>query len=239
MSKFLGNIPIEKQIDQHVQRWEMQRSEWARQAKPELREQIKKPGPYISFSRELASGGMEISRRVAEQLGWQHYDREIIDAIAGRTHTRKELVSQFDEHIQSELQTYMYNLFTMQVLTNTQYMYHLSEVMLAIAQYGNAVIVGRGANFILPPENGLRVRVVAPIEKRLTRLMTQKSCDEKTAAQEINERDKERIDFLHHHFRCKQDEPCAYDVVINTSHIDLQTATDLVVQLAKAKLKNL
>jgi cytidylate kinase len=239
MSKILGNIPIEKQIDRHMQRWEMQRLEWARQTKPELREQPEKPGPYISFSRELASGGTEISQRVAERLGWHHYDREIIHAIAGRIHTRKELVSQFDEHIQNELQTYMFNLFTMQVLNNTQYLYHLTEVLLAIAQYGNAVIVGRGANFILPPETGLRVRVVAPPQLRLQRLMAEKGCDEKTAAKEIHERDKERLDFLHHHFHCKPDEACAYDVVINTGHIDVEMATDLVVQLAKAKLKNL
>ncbi|MDZ7290372.1 MAG: cytidylate kinase-like family protein [candidate division KSB1 bacterium] len=239
MNKILRDIPIEKQIAKHMQWWERRREEWQRQAVPSLRPQPKKLGPYISFSREVASGGIEISQQVAEKLGWQYYDREIIEAIANRTHVREELVARFDEHVQNELDTYLRNLFTMQMLNNTQYLHHLTQVLLSIARYGNAVILGRGANFILPPEGGLRVRVVAPMEVRLRRLMQEKGLDEKHAAQELAERDKERRDYLQHHFRCKQDDPCAYDVVINTGHIDFEMATDFIIQLAKTKLKKL
>jgi cytidylate kinase len=108
--------------------------------------------------------------------------------------------------------------------------------MVSIAQYGNAVILGRGANFILPPEAGLRVRVVAPFELRCQRLMQWKGYDEKKAGQEIAMKDKERQEFLHHHFRCKPEEPCAYDVVINTGHIGVEAATDFIVKLAEIKL---
>jgi cytidylate kinase len=238
MSKLLGNIPIEKQIARHMQRWEMQRLEWARQTKPELREQPKKIGPYISFSRELASGGTEIAQRLAEKLGWQLYDRQIIEAIANRAHVRQELAASFDEHVQSELQTYLYNLFTNQVLNNTQYLYHLTEVVLGIARGGNAVIVGRGANFILPPEAGLRVGVVAPKEIRVQRLMRGRNITEKLATHEIEQADEERRNFLLRSFHSKVENPCAYDVVINTGHIDLEIATDLIIKLAESKLKS-
>ncbi len=237
MSKILRDIPIEKQIAKHMQWWERRREEWQRQATPSLRKPLQRLGPYISIARELASGGTEISQRVAEKLGWQYFDREIIEAIAGRAHLREELVARFDEHVQNELDTYLRNLFTMQMLNNTQYLHHLTQVLLGIARYGDAVILGRGANFILPPEGGLRVRVVAPMEARVRRLMQEKGYNEKTAAQEIAEQDKERRDFLQHHFRCKQDDPCAYDVVINTGYIDLETATDFVIKLAETKLK--
>jgi cytidylate kinase len=237
MSKVLGNIPIEKQIDRHMHRWEIELEEWARQSKPDALAKPKKTGPYISFSRDAGSGGDEISKRLADILGWQLFDRNIIEAITERTHYRKELVSQFDEHIQSELQTYLYNLFTNQIFNNTQYLYHLTEVLLGIAHRGNAVIVGRGANFILPPEAGLRVRVVAPRDVRLRRILKAKGCDEKTAARELARLDEEQRSFLHHHFLSKPDDPCAYDVLINTGHIDLQAGADLIVQLANAKLK--
>jgi cytidylate kinase len=237
MSKILRDIPIERQIAKHIQWWEARREEWNRQARPSLRKPSKKPGPYISFSREHGSGGMEISWLVAEKLGWQHFDREIIESIAGRTHVREELVARFDEHIQGELQTYLYNLFTNQLLNNTQYLYHLTRVLTAIAHFGNAVIVGRGANLILPPEAGLRVRVVAPLPIRLKRLMDERGCDETSAAQEISKQDAEQRAFLNHHFRCKPDEPSAYDVVINTGYLALEAAVDFIIQLAEAKLK--
>jgi cytidylate kinase len=237
MSKILRDIPIEKQITRHMQWWERRCEEWQRQATPSLRKTLKKLGPYISFSRELGNGGMEISKRVAEKLGWQFYDREIIETIANRAHVREELVARFDEHIQNEMETYLRNIFTHQLLNNDQYLHHLTQILLSIAQYGYAVIVGRGANFILPPEAGLRVRVVAPLEARLRRLMEEKRYDEKSAMQAITERDKERKDFLQHHFRCKPDDPCAYDIVINTGSIDLETASNWIIQLAEAKLK--
>lgn len=237
MSKMLQDIPLEKQIAKHLKWWETRREEWQRQTASSLQQPAPKLGPYISFSRELASGGAEISRRVAEKLGWQHYDREIIEAIAGKTHVREELVSRFDEQIQNAMETYLQNLLTKQLLDNTHYLHHLTQVLLGIAQYGNAVILGRGANFILPPEAGLRVRVVAPLELRCQRLMQWEGYDEKNAKLQIATQDKERRDFLQYHFRCKPEEPCAYDVVINTGHIGIEAATDMLLQLAKAKLQ--
>ena len=237
MTKILHDIPLEKQIAKHMKWWETRREEWQRQTTSSLLPPERKLGPYICFSRELASGGAEISRQVAENLSWQHYDREIIEAIAGKSHVREELVSRFDEQIQNAMDTYLQNLVTKQLLDNTHYLHHLTQVLLGIAQYGNAVILGRGANFILPPEAGLRVRVVAPLELRCQRLMQWKGYDEKNAKLQIATQDKERHDFLQYHFRCKLDDPCAYDVVINTGHFSVAQAAAMVVQLAQAKLQ--
>ena len=236
MSKILRDIPLEKQITKQVQHWETERAEWEREATPLLHEPLKKPGAYIAISRELGSGGAEISQRVAERLGWQHYDREIIEAIASRTQVREELVARFDEHLQSEWETYLYNFLTHQLLNNTQYMTLLTKVLVSIAQCGNAVILGRGANFILPPEKGLRVRVVAPLEVRRQRLMQARGYDQKTAEQTIVEQDRARRDFLQHHFHCRLEEPFRYDVVINTGQIGLAAAANFIVDLAGIKL---
>ncbi|MDZ7361668.1 MAG: cytidylate kinase-like family protein [candidate division KSB1 bacterium] len=238
MGKILRDIPIEKQIAKHMQWWEKRRFEWQNQSKSSLRKPPSEPGPYITISRELGSGGTEISHLVAEKLGWQHYDREIIEAIASQTHTREELVSRFDEHVQNALDTYLRNLFTKQSLDNTHYLHHLTRVLVSIAQYGHAVILGRGANFILPPQTGLRVRVVAPLEVRRQRLMHEHGYNAKRAEREIVKHDKERHDFLQHHFHCKSEE-MAYDLVINTAHLETTAAADCIAQLAFTKLKKL
>ncbi len=236
MSKILRDVPIEKQIAKHMQWWEKQRFEWQNQIVSSLRKPSHQFGPYITISRELGSGGTEISRLLAEKLGWQHYDREIIEAIAGKSQVREELVFRFDEQIQNALETYLQNLFTKQLLDNTHYLHHLTRVLVSVAQYGNAVILGRGANFILPPESGLRVRVIAPLEVRRQRLMQARQYDEKIAAQEIASEDNKRRDFLQHHFHRKADDPCAYDAVINTGYLDLAAASDFIIKLAEAKL---
>ncbi len=237
MSKILRDIPIEKQITRHMQRWEMARAEWARQAQAAQQPPPGKFGPYITISREYGSGGTELSQLLAEKFGWRVFDREIIEAIAGRTHAREELVARFDEHRQNAMDTYLRNLLTGQRFDNTQYLYHLSQVLLSLAHDGKAVILGRGANFILPPEAGVRVRVTAPLPLRCLRVMHELGCDEKKALQEINRRDKERRDFLQRQFHVQVDDACAYDVTINTAQIEMAAAADLLIRLVEAKLK--
>jgi cytidylate kinase len=54
---------------------------------------------------------------------------------------------------------------------------------------------------------------------------------------EIAQRDKERNEFFSHNFRCKPNDPCAYDVVINTGQIGIEAATDFITRMAETKLK--
>jgi cytidylate kinase len=241
MSKILRELHVEKQIARHMQQWERHREEWQSQAHSSLRPSAKpaaKPfGAYISISREMGSSGDALAIAIAKKLQWQLFDREILEAIASRTHVREELVARFDERLQGGLDTYMRNLFTNQVLDNTQYLYHLTRVLLGIAHYGEAVIVGRGAHLILPAEYGVRVRVVAPLAARIQRLMHEHGYAEKRAAQMLVEQDKKQREFLERHFHSKLDDSRAYDLVLNAENFPLATSTALVLRLAEAKLK--
>lgn len=239
MSRIFHDIPVEKQILKHMHHWEMVRTEWAQQAKSSLQQPPQTFGPYLTISREQGSGGTEISHHLAERLGWRLYDREIIEAIASRTHVRQELVACFDEHHQSAMDTYLRNLFTGQRFDNTRYLYHFSQVVLSIAKLGRVIILGRGANFILPPEAGLRVRIVAPPEVRCRRLMAALNCDEKRARQIISEADKQQREFLQHHFHAHANDIFAYDVTINTTSLEVESVTEFLITLVSNRFKPL
>ena len=239
MSKILRDIPVEKQISRSMRFWEARRAEWQRDLTEQQQMAQKPGGPYISISREAGSGGVEVSQLLARKLGWQLYDREIVEAIARRAKVREELVDRFDEYVRSELDTWVYNVLTGQLLNNTEYLSLLTNVLVSIGQYGNAIILGRGANFVLPPDLGLRVRLVAPVPARQQYIMRTRGCDAKAALEEIAERDAERHKFQQHHFRSKLEDPCAYDVVINTAHITMEAAADSIIRLAETKLGRL
>jgi cytidylate kinase len=237
MSKILRDVPIQKQIKKHMQRWELRRAESERQSQSSLQPVAKKLGPYISISRELGSNGVDIAHRLAERMGWQLFDREIIEAIAQQTHVREELVARFDEHVRSAWETYIQNLFTGQTFDNTHYLYRLSQVVLGIAQYGHAIILGHGAHYILPAEAGLRVLIVAPREKRLSRWTTQSGHEPRRAAQELEEFDKEQRALIQRYFRREFTEPSLYDAIINTAYLGIEAVVDLLIQLARLKLQ--
>ena len=47
----------------------------------------------ITISREFGSGGRELGKRLAEELGYAYYDSEIITEIAKETNLSEEYIS--------------------------------------------------------------------------------------------------------------------------------------------------
>ncbi len=216
MSKLLRDIPVEKHIARHMQWFEHKRAE---QQTQHARSPALLPQPYVALSRELGSGGDAIARLLAEQLGWPLFDREIIEAIAEKTHVREELVAQFDEHVRSAFDTYLQNLYTGSIFDASKYLYHLSQVLLGIVQYGHAVILGRGANFILPGAKGLRVRIVAPRAVRVQNIMREREVAEKDALHLVVKHEDEQRVFFQRFFHAAPDDPHAHDVIVNTANM--------------------
>ena len=52
----------------------------------------------ITIGREFGSGGRELGRRLAEALGYEYYDKEIIEQIAEKTSLSVEYVQNVVEH---------------------------------------------------------------------------------------------------------------------------------------------
>ena len=106
----------------------------------------------IRISREFGSGGREIGKRLADELGYAYYDKEIITEISNQTGLSKEYIKNISERgtvtypFQFAKSFAMYS--TMQN-NQTEVLVAQQKVIKEIAQKGNCVIVGRGANTIL------------------------------------------------------------------------------------------
>ena len=236
MQKISEGIHVQNLIARHMGLWEAQRQAREQQIAPQTLQRVPL-GPYITFSREYGSGGLEISKRVAERLNWQHFDREIIEAIAESAHTHEEMIALFDEHVRNALDTWVHNLLTRETFDDSHYLAHLVRVLSAIAAHGNAVIVGHGANFVLPAENGLRVRVIAPLELRIQNFIRDRGISREEAQHEVQMRDEEQAEFIHHHFHKDHADPFAYDLILNTANVTVVEAVTIVVQAAEAKFR--
>jgi cytidylate kinase len=119
----------------------------------------------ITVSRERGSRGSYLARILAERLNYQLVHREIIDYMVKDTGVRRRLIESLDEKVKSEIELWVEGLLKGKYLGKSDYFYHLMKLILAIAQHGETVIVGRGANFVLGLEKGFHIRIVAPVEK--------------------------------------------------------------------------
>lgn len=127
----------------------------------------------ITISREFGSGGRELGKRLADELGYAYYDREIVEAIAEK--------SEFDEHYVSyALEGGMFRNFPLHfgrtfsysptlMASETKLLAEQNKLLRELAEVGNCVIIGRASEVILRDYNPFKLFVYADMQSKVER----------------------------------------------------------------------
>jgi cytidylate kinase len=186
------------------------------------------PGPYVTISREAESGGAEIARRLGERLGWSVLDRELVNELARRLELEARLLELMDETRVGWFSETLLNLFNSRLVLQGSYVSMLSRVIALAAFDGRVIIVGRGGNLVLPPDDGIRVRVVAPRALRLAALAEREGLDSKKAGARLDQLDNSRAEFIRRQFHADLREATLYDLVIDSARFGLGGSAELI-----------
>lgn len=164
----------------------------------------------LTISREFGSGGREIGRAVAESLGYELVDKErILDDVRAMGHKWEQWAKELDEHSPSVWEKYDWSFRGFVAL--------MQSILLNYALRDRVVILGRGGNFLLKDiPYSLRVRITAPVESRIERIMKRESVDHDTARWLIERTDRERSGFIRTIYGKNWDDPSEYDIMLNT-----------------------
>ncbi len=213
--------PTKASISQMI---ESQMKKWEAEKKKKYKEPIR---PVITMSRLPGSGAWFLARRLAEELQIDYFDREIIEEIAKSMKVSKRLVATLDEQDRGILDDWIDALGERHVWPH-EYIEHLTKVIGAFGAHGRAIIVGRGASFIIPPEVSLRVLVVAPLEVRINNVAAWFKISKDEAKSRLMRVESDRKAFIRKYFHADLTDPVHYDLVINTQNFDLDAATAVV-----------
>lgn len=187
----------------------------------------------VTLSMEPGSGGCYIAEKVAERLGFGFFHRDIVQGIAKSAHSSETLINTLERERLSGVEDFISSVIREKYLYPGTYQRHLMKVVSAIAQHGKAVIVGRGANFILPPEKRLSVRVIAPLDDRIRNICRQFKVKEDKARRRVMKREAARRAFVRQTFHVDISDPAHYDMVLNTAKMDIDTAAAAIVGAAR------
>lgn len=205
----------------------------------------------ITISREYGSGGGEIARRLAQRLGWQLVDHEIVVRVAGELGVSEEEVEAHDEYsegitarILSSLQSMqpaMFAISPVPAMTNAEgYQEALSRVVEGALATGHVVIVGRGGQVLLKQHRDvLHVRVIAPLEQRIAYVMRREGINRNEARDRIQVKDQDRHRYMHNVHRQRPDNAHLYDLTLNTGIFSLDQVVNLVVLALQEKASRL
>lgn len=198
----------------------------------------KKALPVITISREKRAGGRTTAYLVAKKLGgkWQVYHKEIIDKITKEARLEKKLVEEVDERRLPFVETLINDVFGKRYLSLSSYYKHLVKVISTVAQRGYAIIVGRGAEYLIP--HALKIRIIGDMEERIRHSMKYDNLSREKAIKWLKKLDEERIDFIKTLYNHDPRKAHHYDLVIRTGpNLSIDDAADLIVRLAKRRFK--
>lgn len=155
----------------------------------------------ITISREFGSGGREIGKRLADELKLSYYDKEIITKIAKETGMSEEYIKNI-----SERGVYPYAFQFAKTFASysgiqkeqTDLLIAQNKILKEIAEIGNCVIVGRGANIILEDYEPMNIFVYSDMESKMKRCRLKRKDEELTDKElenKINQIDKNRREY--------------------------------------------
>jgi len=223
------NTAVTKFIESHVGKFT--------RAFPAKEDQVVVQAPVITLCMEPGSQGCQVAQAVADQLGFALYNRDIIKAIAKSMKTSTDRIDMLEKERLSGIEDFLACLIEEKYCHNDIYMEHLVKVVRVIASRGNAVIVGRGANFILPFENRFAVRIIAPSEIRVTNIMRAFGAKDEDARKRVTRREARRRAFIRQAFNKDIRNPSHYDITLNTARLSVAAAAEAIVAAAVSSEK--
>lgn len=199
----------------------------------------------ITISREFGSGGRTIGRLVAERLGYKFYDSEIIDRVIDESGLSREIVEKYDEYA-THKSSFLYSI-AINSANATGDSYHgtsfASQVHIAqikvineIANEGNCVIIGRGADYILRDRDDvLNVFIFADMKYKSERVLSHYGATEKKIEDRIKEKDTKRRVFYRSFAMREWGVYQNYHMMLDSSTVGEERCADIISEVASAK----
>ncbi len=197
-----------------------------------------KPGPCITISRQCGIDTTDLCEKLVaifNQLKsentaeWAFFDKNLIEKVI-KDHDLPERINKFLSEEKISTVNAMLNELLGVHPPILKLVHQTSSTILKLAQVGNVIIIGRGANIITSHlRNTFNIRLIAPKNIRIRNLEKQLNVSRKEAAEILEREDKARKEYIETYFRKDIDDPLLYDVVLNTAKLDV----DLLVKMLR------
>lgn len=223
-------LSVEQFVQNQIKKWQTLYSSADKKKKARI--------PVITVCMEPGAGGCLIAEQVANRMNLDFFHRDMIHKISESAHISTTIVESLEKERLSGMQDFISSIVKDQYIHPSIYLDHLMTVVGTIGKHGQAVIVGRGANFIIPPKDRFAVRVIAPVEMRIENVARRFNVSSDTAKRRVLVRESRRQAFVRQSFNADIFDPIHYDLILNMGNMSFDTAVDAIVGAVMGRLKS-
>ena len=199
----------------------------------------------ITISRQFGAGGKTLGEMASAKLGYTFVDREIIQMVAKKAKVSTHWVESIEKEAGGKLLRFIDRLVSKKLIDAVLddkrgrideeiFVDMLNKIINQIADEGNAVILGRGGQYVLRGrEDAFHVLLIAHKEDRIKFMGERYELSSAQALQTVNREDKRRINLYRKFGKEDYEHPDLFHLVLNMSKINLEKARDLICELVK------
>ncbi len=203
----------------------------------------------ITIARQFGCGGRIIGARLAKRLGIQFIDKEIVSLAAKELDHDPNYLTNYDEKAPSTWERFVSSnyVYPSQTSLSTYFMQPTGDVLFSaianvireLSEEEPFVVVGRCADYILRDAECdlLRVFLYGDQEHRLDRIVNVYHYDVASAEKEIKKIDRQRSSYYETYTGLKWGDYRNYDVLINTSSMDVDAVVDMLYDFCVRKFE--
>lgn len=194
----------------------------------------------LTISRMFGTGANELGELITKRLGYTFFDNELIQMVAKQAKVSTDWVASMEKEAGGKFQKFLTTLVPkslMELILNSDYGYRdeeiytdmLSQVITKIAAEGDAVILGRGSQFILKDRpDTYHILLVADLEYRIGYVQERFELTKRQALLAVAVEDRRRVNLYRKFGKVDYNQTDHYHLVLNMRNLNTAKACDLL-----------
>ncbi|MBQ7709564.1 MAG: cytidylate kinase-like family protein [Bacteroidales bacterium] len=191
----------------------------------------------INIGRSFGSGGGYVGQAIGKKLGIPFYDNQLISKVAEESGYSKSLFAGEEKRSLFSVSSFFASSrfsYMDSGYVNDDVMFNIqSEVIRSIADKGDAVIIGRCADYILRDRKCLNVFISAPEEFRIQRLMKEEQLSEDEAEKLMHKKDRTRETYYNYYTFGAWGQASNYNLCVDSSVLGIEGTADFIIDFGR------
>ncbi len=199
----------------------------------------------IAITRTCGSGATTISKMLADQLGIDMYDRQLLRLASDDSGINEALFTQADEHIKNSMlyriskKVYSGELIPPEsddFTSNDNLFNYQAKVLKELAERESYICIGRAADYILRDKpNVLKIFIYAPRDRCIEKEMERLGMSRKEAEKHVAKTDRYRSEYYKYHTGREWITPYNYDLCLNTGELTYEQCVAIITYYLQTK----